>query len=152
MLSQRDDCLPRALSDQLLYDEVFRNLKFDYKMIRDKVVNALPDMIKDNMIDFTGPEFVWGSKEAWMSQMKKDGEYADDVFLQLAEVVFRKKITVVHVIGGHTTNYPLVANTESYPSGIYVLYYEEAHFGSPHYQSVRPIARAPRETLPSIPS
>ena len=50
------------------------------------------------------------------------------------------------------TNYPLVANTESYPSGIYVLYYEEAHFGSPHYQSIRPIARAPRETLPSIPS
>ena len=61
-----------------------------------------------------------------MSSMIKDGEYADDVFLQLAALVFRKRITVVHVIGGHMTNYPLVANTESYPSGIYVLYYEEA--------------------------
>ena len=68
-----------------------------------------------------------------------DGCYCDHVFIQLASLFLNKKIIIIPVLGKtqieiSPQNGLQTAIMESY----YVLYYSEAQFHTPHYQSIRP--------------
>ena len=80
----------------------------------------------------------------WIERCSQNYIFSDEIFVQLASIALNRKIKIYSVMdkanrdrtiephadcscGMQTPNEPL-----------YLLYFEDAHFRSPHYQSIRP--------------
>ena len=68
-----------------------------------------------------------------------DGCYCDHVFIQLASLFLNKKIIIIPVLGKTQIEIsPQIGLQTAIMESYYVLYYSEAQFHTPHYQSIRP--------------
>merc|ERR1712183_793547 len=97
-----------------------------------------------------GPEGE--SVEEWRSGMAQEGTMGDEVILQAAANLFQSQIVILPVFWGaahlpslgitlispssKTTKSPTKTSTSS--SALFLQYFSESRFLTPHYQSVRP--------------
>ena len=80
-----------------------------------------------------------------MERMAVEGEYVDDTFMQIAANVLNRMIIIVPVIPTRHVSNPLGLICLQPQDGVigdheplYLMYYSEGRFSSPHYQSIRP--------------
>ena len=74
-----------------------------------------------------------------------EGHYTDEIFVRTAAELLQRQIILYPVIPNINDNDRLIVSPsiESTHEPFHIIYYEEANFVNPHYQSVRP-----RETPP----
>jgi hypothetical protein len=84
--------------------------------------------------------------EEWQTAMGRNAEYGDDVLLQIASNVLRRRIEIAPLLGNRTIT---IGPEHTEHPAISLLYFSETRFHSPHYQSMTPVTRNSR--IASIP-
>ena len=149
------NCAIHGLLDQMRYDPKLKNLAHVKSPhdIRSMVVQQLA------LLEATG-KITWPghmSMEDWTNYMMNNGAYCDEVYLLLAAEVFNREIVLVPVFQeeGHDENGFIKFTPSSFLScqmfsPFYLLYYSEAKFVIPHFQSIRP-TEGSQKLIASIP-
>ena len=84
------------------------------------------------------------SVESWKNHFSQDFIFVEQIFIQLASVVLNRKIKIYSVIDKESRDRTIdphencSCGLEAPAEPLYFLYFEDAHFISPHYQSIRP--------------
>ena len=130
------NCLAWSLSDQLTYDPI-NSPPMDHSRLRSLVVSSLPKMLQAGNIEWVPYEGM-ETPQVWMTKMSVAGVFLDELFIQIASIIFDRSILVLNVMGQHILEYES-NNHSSEP--LYLLYFEECYTSSPHYQSIRPLAQ-----------
>ena len=84
----------------------------------------------------------------------KDGNQADECFIQLTSEILNRQITIIPVFpyDGHGEGNIIInsgTSSKDAHESLYVLYYSESTFVSGHYQSIRPnISNESLEQMP----
>jgi hypothetical protein len=73
--------------------------------------------------------------EEWQTAMGRNGEYGDDVLLQIASNVLHRRIEIAPLLGNRTIT---IGPEHTQHPTISLLYFSETRFHSPHYQSMTP--------------
>ena len=106
-----------------------------------------------------------GSKAIWAQNMKQLGTFADRIFIYLASEYLSREFVIIPIFepqnGGNDRVCIKPIHTTAKYQPLYFLYYSDARFVSPHYQSIRPsdsnqdssipVVAPTRQTLRSIP-
>ena len=108
------------------------------------IVDFLPDCIADGHIEWIEAEY--GKVDHWMEKMRGN-EWCDQNFIQLVSIYFNRKIIIFPVFPQNECDRNIIDPHDNCNCGEQVdesttpfslLYYEETHFVSAHYQSIRP--------------
>ena len=116
-------------------DENIRNMSnMDHRKFRQKVVNSID---KSNLHwDFE----TRGFKSTWKDEMRRNGTFCDEIFIQLVCNMLKRRINLFPVFGigqDHTPMSPQFDNDEeSNPPHYNILYYSETRFRAGHYQTL----------------
>lgn len=137
-------CFIHALIDQMSYDPLWKNVKFDILRLRAKVILSLDNLILKGKLVWADcdPTGELGSKEIWANNMKDSATFADHIFIYLAAEYLSREFIIIPVFppqtGTDRVHIKPCHTTASYKP-FYFLYYSDARFISPHYQSILPI-------------
>ena len=86
------------------------------------------------------------SVESWKTHFSQDYIFVEQIFIQLASVVLNRKVKIYSVMDKVSRDRTIDPHEncgcgqQAPDSPLYFMYYEDAHFHSPHYQSIRPKA------------
>ena len=88
----------------------------------------------------------YGSPAVYLDKMRRDGEFADHLFIQMAGAILGHDIIVLYLHEDTSPNKMYVRvpgrsfRTEETGDGsqIFIMYFEESKFSAGHYQAVRP--------------
>ena len=88
----------------------------------------------------------YGSPAVYLDKMRRDGEFADHLFIQMAGAILGHDIIVLYLHEDTSPNKMYVRvpggpfGTEETGDGspIFIMYFEESKFSAGHYQAVRP--------------
>merc|ERR1712018_768674 len=147
---QGNSCMFHALLDQLRFQQAsLSSIAVSHSQLRGKLVQAAYNSIKAGKL--TWPEGE--SLEEWRSGMAQEGTMGDQVILQAAANLFQRQIVILPVFwsaahlpslgitlispSSKTSKSPTKTSTSS-SDALFVQYYSESRFLTPHYQSVRP--------------
>jgi len=147
---QGNSCMFHALLDQLRFQQAsLSSIAASHSQLRGKLVQAAYNSIKAGKL--TWPEGE--SLEEWRSGMAQEGTMGDQVILQAAANLFQRQIVILPVFwsaahlpslgitlispSSKTSKSPTKTSTSS-SDALFVQYYSESRFLTPHYQSVRP--------------
>ena len=90
------NCFIHAILDQLKYDNLLKDMKYDVINFRKEVVHSLVDhIINGNHEWFADPEE--GSPEKWMEKYEKDEVVIDNYFIYLCALKIRRRIILYPV-------------------------------------------------------
>merc|ERR1712130_301917 len=120
-----------------------------HSQLRGKLVQAAYNSVKAGKLTWPEGESV----EEWRSGMVQEGTMGDEVILQADANLFQRQIVILPVFwsaahlpslgitlispsSSKTTKSP--TKTTSSSSALFLQYYSESRFLTPHYQSVRP--------------
>ena len=118
--------------------------------LRVKIVLSLDQYLGDGLISWPGndetieqDESYFGTKRQWKKKMMKPGTYSDTVFLQLASLYLQADVLVIPAFResaeSKTLGYTVFrSKNRTISEPMYLFYYSDSDFHSPHYQSVRP--------------
>ena len=129
------------------YDILWKNVsvKSDTATLRSKIVSSLDSLIKKRKIDWIDcdPMGELGSKETWSKKMVETTTFADRVFIYLASEYLSREFIIIPVFapqngGSDRVHIKPFHSTAKYDP-FYFLYFSDARFACPHYQSIRPI-------------
>merc|ERR1712212_911639 len=147
---QGNSCMFHALLDQLKFQQgsSLASLAASHSQLRSKLVQASYNSVKAGKLTWPEGESV----EEWRSGMVQEGTMGDQVILQAAANLFQRQIVILPVFwsaahlpslgitlispSSKTTSSPNKTITSS--SALFLQYYSESRFLTPHYQSVRP--------------
>ena len=140
------DCLVSSLRDQLESgDHVMKEWSSSIQDLREKIVRMGEKLFKRGTLTFSGDPQQYGSLEDWKIEMLKEGTFADEIFLQVSSIVLSSNINIITCFResaltnkekGFTQIKPL---QEAINEEIYLFYYSDSDFLSPHYESIHPI-------------
>ena len=139
------NCFLWALQDQMSFDPLWKTYKSDPQTFRSSIVASVHNLI------FKG-KIVWechypdnpilNTLQKWCDRMTSDNpiEYVDALFIQLASELLNRKFVIMPVFppnDGHDRIIiePLEKTNTNYEP-FYFLYYSDARFTNPHYQSI----------------
>merc|ERR1712165_234103 len=141
-----NSCMFHALLDQLRFHKV-PSIAASHSQLRAKLVQAAFNSVKAGKLTWPEGESV----EEWRSGMAQEGTMGDQVILQAAANLFQRQIVILPVFWsaahlpslGITLISPSSKNISSPTkttgsSALFLQYYSESRFLTPHYQSVRP--------------
>ena len=76
----------------------------------------------------------------WQNEMIQVGHYTDEIFVRTAAELLGRQIILYPVIPNQNDGDRVIVSPsiESTHEPFHIIYYEEANFINPHYQSVRP--------------
>ena len=147
---QGNSCMFHALLDQLKYQQPgLASIAASHSQLRAKLVQAAFNSVKAGKLTWPEGESV----EEWRSGMAQEGTMGDQVILQAAANLFQRQIVILPVFWsaahlpslGITLISPSSKNissptktTTTGSSALFLQYYSESRFLTPHYQSVRP--------------
>jgi hypothetical protein len=133
------DCMFKAIFDQLVsYQPELTLFAKDHKDLRSKLVYELASYL-DKLHFLSGDR----TPRQWQQQMLESGEHGDTQLLQLAAHVLNRKIIIVPYLRDAydaqredgTNVFEPRTFVQYYPS-ILLMYFNEARFKVPHYQSI----------------
>merc|ERR1712198_455381 len=147
---QGNSCMFHALLDQLKFQHAsLASIAASLSQLRGKLVQAAYNSVKAGKLTWPEGESV----EEWRSGMVQEGTMGDEVILQAAANLFQRQIVILPVFwsaahlpslgitlispSSKTTKSPTKITTTS-SSALFLQYYSESRFLTPHYQSVRP--------------
>jgi len=140
---QGNSCMFHALTDQLSYQPGLG--VNSHSQLREMLVKAAYNSIKSGKL-------LWGcdgSLEDWRLAMRQEGTMGDQIILQAASNLFQRDIIILPVFRDAAHNQKLgitliSPSPPSSPSGspLYLQYYSESRFLTPHFQSIRPLPNA----------
>ena len=151
-------CLIHAILDQLKKDSEFSHFDFTPEEFREFIVDFLPDCIADGHIEWIDAEY--GKVDHWMEKMRGN-EWCDQNFIQLVSIYFNRKIIIFPVFPQNECDRNIIDPHDNCNCGEQVdesttpfslLYYEETHFVSAHYQSIRPKPNSQNTTTQKNPT
>ena len=133
----------------MTYDPILKYQNgLDALEFRELIVNYLPEFIDTKHIYWDTE--TRGSIEAWMEKFSKNYIFPEQEFLQLACTFLNRKIDLYPVnpyMTGPVRKIELLPHTDcgcgmEMPNyePFSMLYFEEANFVTPHYQSIRPLS------------
>jgi len=138
---QGNSCMFYALHDQVTYQPGLTKVSMTASHLRQKLVQAAYNSIKSGKLTWPCSE----TSENWRDRMNQEGTMGDEVILQAASNLFNKDIVILPVFHEAAHNQDLgitlICPNSPHPpdsSAIYLLYYSESCFTTPHYQSIRP--------------
>merc|ERR1712088_1171175 len=147
---QGNSCMFHALLDQLKFQQAsLSSIAASHSQLRGKLVQAAYNSVKAGKLTWPEGESV----EEWRSGMAQEGTMGDQVILQAAANLFQRQIVILPVFWsaahlpslGITLISPSSKNissptktTTTGSSALFLQYYSESRFLTPHYQSVRP--------------
>jgi len=146
---QGNSCMFHALLDQLKFQQAsLASIAASHSQLRGKLVQAAYNSVKAGKLTWPEGESV----EEWRSGMAQEGTMGDEVILQAAANLFQSQIVILPVFwsaahlpslgitlispSSKTTKSPTKTSTSS--SALFLQYFSESRFLTPHYQSVRP--------------
>ena len=135
-----------ALLDQLRFHQV-PSIAASHSQLRAKLVQAAYNSVKAGKLTWPEGETV----EEWRSLMGQEGTMGDQVVLQVAANLFQRQIVILPVFwsAAHLPSLGITlispsskspSKTSSIRSALFLQYFSESRFLTPHYQSVRPKA------------
>ena len=145
---QGNSCMFHALLDQLRFQQAsssLASLAASHSQLRSKLVQAAFNSVKAGKLTWPEGESV----EEWRSLMVQEGTMGDQVILQTAANLFQRQIVILPVFWS-AAHLPSLGITLISPSSktmskkttsssaLFLQYYSESRFLTPHYQSVRP--------------
>ena len=90
--------------------------------------------------------FLGRSIASWIEHFSKNYIFCEQIFIQLTSIALNRKIKIYSVKDKENRD-RLIDPHEQCGCGmkapnepLYLLYFEDVHFASPHYQSIRPKA------------
>merc|ERR1712088_1012569 len=147
---QGNSCMFHALLDQLKFQQAsLASIAASHSQLRAKLVQAAFNSVKAGKLTWPEGESV----EEWRSGMAEEGTMGDQVILQAAANLLQRQIVILPVFWsaahlpslGITLISPSSKNissptktTTTGSSALFLQYYSESRFLTPHYQSVRP--------------
>jgi len=147
---QGNSCMFHALLDQLKFQQAsLASIAASHSQLRGKLVQAAYNSVKAGKLTWPEGESV----EEWRSGMAQEGTMGDEVILQAAANLFQRQIVILPVFWsaahlpslGITLISPSSKTTKSLTktsttssSALFLQYFSESRFLTPHYQSVRP--------------
>jgi len=146
---QGNSCMFHALLDQLKFQQAsLASIAASHSQLRGKLVQAAYNSVKAGKLTWPEGESV----EEWRSGMAQEGTMGDEVILQAAANLFQRQIVILPVFwsaahlpslgitlispSSKTTKSPTKTSRSS--SALFLQYFSESRFLTPHYQSVRP--------------
>ena len=126
-------------------DHVMKEWSSSIQDLREKIVRMGEKLFKRGTLTFSGDPQQYGSLEDWKIEMLKEGTFADEIFLQVSSIVLSSNINIITCFResaltnkekGFTQIKPL---QEAINEEIYLFYYSDSDFLSPHYESIHPI-------------
>ena len=144
------NCFCHAVTDQMTYDENLKKMRWDEHKARAHVIASADMIIYGKGLEWPG-EY---SLDDWKATMARDGTYVDQTFLQItAELLCRKIVLILchHEDGDNNSGTRVIEPRALNGEPLYLLYYPESRFVSPHYQSIRPVQEESAEQLQSLP-
>jgi hypothetical protein len=143
------NCLFHALMDQLSYHQGLQTYAIDHQDLRARIVHELSYYIMAG-------RFVWHdlmSPLEWQRSMSVDSFYGDNNVLHLAAQIFNRPIILVpfHPEDAHNPAGTIEFHPRD-PSNnepIFLMWFSERGFYSPHFQSIRPRSTE-AEIIPAI--
>ena len=139
------NCFCHSAADQMKSDVHLKSLNYSYADIRSETVNKADFVTKRCNLTTDCIEHPKANSkkslsfEEWKVLMAKEGQYCDQLFLQIFAENFNKKLVVIPVFktqgDSDTGIIEIVPEVES-GEPFHFLYYSEARFLSPHYQSI----------------
>ena len=141
------------------FDPLWKNVSTstDVLTMRSKVVAYLDSLILKGKTDWNDwdPSGELGSKQQWAKTMLEWGTFADRNFIQLASEYLSREFVIIPVIAPKSGSDRVVikpfTSTAKY-APFYFLYFSDARFYSPHYQSIRPnTATNQNMSMPPVP-
>ena len=141
---QGNSCMFHALLDQLLFHQD-PSFAASHSQLRAKLVQAAYNSVKAGKLTWPEGENV----EEWRSLMGQEGTMGDQVVLQAAANLFQRQIVILPVFwsAAHLPSLGITlispsskspSMTSSSRSALFLQYFSESRFLTPHYQSVRP--------------
>jgi len=147
---QGNSCMFHALLDQLKFQQAsLASIAASHSQLRGKLVQAAYNSVKAGKLTWPEGESV----EEWRSGMAQEGTMGDEVILQAAANLFQRQIVILPVFwsaahlpslgitlispSSKTTKSSTKTSTTS-SSALFLQYFSESRFLTPHYQSVRP--------------
>jgi len=144
---QGNSCMFHALLDQLKFQQgsSLASLAASHSQLRSKLVQAAYNSVKAGKLTWPEGESV----EEWRSGMVQEGTMGDQVILQAAANLFQRQIVILPVFwsAAHLPSLGITlispsskttSKTTTSSSALFLQYYSESRFLTPHYQSVRP--------------
>ena len=139
------NCFCHSAADQMKSDIHLKSLNYSYADIRSETVNKADFVTKRCNLTTDCIEHPKANSkkslsfEEWKVLMAKEGQCCDQLFLQIFAENFNKKLVVIPVFktqgDSDTGIIEIVPEVES-GEPFHFLYYSEARFLSPHYQSI----------------
>jgi len=141
---QGNSCMFHALLDQLRFHQV-PSIAASHSQLRAKLVQAAYNSVKAGKLTWPEGETV----EEWRMLMGQEGTMGDQVVLQVAANLFQRQIVILPVFwsAAHLPSLGITlispssrspSKTSSSRSALFLQYFSESRFLTPHYQSVRP--------------
>jgi len=142
---QGNSCMFHALLDQLKFQQAsLASIAASHSQLRGKLVQAAYNSVKAGKLTWPEGESV----EEWRSGMAQEGTMGDEVILQAAANLFQSQIVILPVFwsAAHLPSLGITlispsSKTSKSPtssSALFLQYFSESRFLTPHYQSVRP--------------
>merc|ERR1712165_263615 len=139
-----NSCMFHALLDQLRFHKV-PSIAASHSQLRAKLVQAAYNSVKAGKLTWPEGETV----EEWRMLMGQEGTMGDQVVLQVAANLFQRQIVILPVFwsAAHLPSLGITlispssrspSKTSSSSSALFLQYFSESRFLTPHYQSVRP--------------
>ena len=137
------NCMMWALFDQLKYTSNLKTFASDQEDFRRKIVTIGFDLfIATERLEWQyDPEI--GLPEEWKSTMLENGNFGDEIFLQLTCNVLNRDIVIIPAFKdqAHVSALGFTITKSSTPNNkepLFFFAFTESRFSSPHYQSIRP--------------
>ena len=122
------------------YDPIHSIIQYSHRDLRHDVVHYLPQMFRNGLFIERDFRNAHGSPQQWQNRMARVGVEVDHVFIQIASELLGREIVLYPVITeeGQQDRVTISPSSQTNHEPYHILLYDEAHFASPHYQSVRP--------------
>ena len=139
--SPRDgNCLISCIVDQVNHDHIMSGF-IDNENCRQKIVHYGYNMMKTGRLVHSGDPQQFSNPEGWRDNMKQDGVFGDQIFLQSTANVLSSNIYIFSAIkdssidrlNGYSKIEPIVPAMNE---DIYLFLFNESDFKTPHYESI----------------
>ena len=135
------NCMMWALFEQLKYSSNLKTFASDQEDFRRKIVTIGFDLfIATERLEWQyDPEI--GLPEEWKSSMLENGNFGDEIFLQLTCNVLNRDIVIIPAFKdqAHVSALGFTIKKSSTPNNkepLFLFAFTESRFSSPHYQAV----------------
>ena len=145
------------------YDSKWKSVAAESNIhtMRKRVVTSLKNLVLKKKMSWNNEHIIsYGTIHQYMEKMIKNGEFCGEMFFRIASELFQRPCYIYPVfrpqrtgaLGAKNERTLISPSSGSLENPFYFLYFSEANFHIPHYQSIRPIVQVQNESSSPPPS